>query len=394
MIEVQPERTTKLHEEMRKPRSSIFYVVGSLDVGGTERHLTQIIPRLKSLGWQPIVYCLEHRGSLVSSLEQHGVEVIAPPLQSMRRLSRYAHLLMSALYLLFLLLRRRPNMAHFYLPLPYLIGAPIAIIARIPVRLMSRRNQNLYQLKYPFARKIETRLHARMHALIGNSNAIVRDLIAEGAASERVTLIYNGIDMAGIGPAPPKIETDSLSGRSLKLIIVANLMPYKAHADLFQALAQIAPQLPPDWTLLCVGRDTGLGAKLASLAHDLKLTEHIQFLGERRDVLRLLGSVDIGVLCSHEEGFSNAILEGMAVGLPMIVTNVGGNAEAVIHEKTGLVVPPRDPSALGRAILRLASDGSGRLAMGRAARERARSEFSLERCVESYDRLYCALVAG
>ena len=389
-----PESANKLHERARNPRSSILYVIGSLDVGGTEHHLTQIIPRLKSLGWQPTVYCLTHRGSLASRLEQHGIEVITSSHQSTHRLATITRLLASSAYLLFLLLRRRPNIVHFFLPMSYLIGTPLAILARIPLRLMSRRGLNVYQRYHPFYRKIEIHLHARMHALIGNSNAIVHNLIAEGAPSKRVTLIYNGIDTADINAAPVRIEAAPLSEYSLKLIIVANLIPYKGHTDLIHALARIAPQLPPDWTLLCVGRDTGFGTKLVSLVQDLKLTEHIQFCGEQRDVLRLFSSADIGVLCSHEEGFSNAILEGMAVGLPMIVTNVGGNAEAVIHGKTGLVVPPHDPSALGCAILTLARDHATRLAMGRAGRERVDSEFSLERCVESYDRLYRALVDG
>ena len=385
-IPAQPERLNDLPDRPRQPRSSILYVVGSQEIGGTERHLTQIIPRLKNLGWQPTVCCLEDKGPLANILEQSGVEVVAPPLQGLRRLSGALHRVVAALWLWTLLLRRRPRIVHFFLPLPYLVGAPVAILARTPVRVMSRRNQNVYQTKHPLARRVEARLHGRMQALLGNSRAIVRDLLAEGAPAERVALIYNGIDTA---EDAPRVRNES--GR-LTLIIVANLMAYKGHADLLRALAQIAPQLPPDWTLLCAGRDTGMGTMLAALARELKLTEHIQFLGERRDVAQLLASADIGLLVSHEEGFSNAILEGMAAGLPMIVTNVGGNAEAVMHEQTGLVVPPRDPAALGRAILKLASDRPARLAMGQAARARVQAEFSLDRCVQTYDRLYCSLL--
>jgi glycosyltransferase involved in cell wall biosynthesis len=374
-----PDRPRQLH-------SSILYVVGSQEIGGTERHLTQIIPPLKNLGWQPAVCCLEYKGPLAGALEQAGIAVVAPPLQALRKLSGALHRVFAALWLLLLLLRRRPRIVHFFLPLPYLVGAPMAIVARTPVRVMSRRNQNVYQAKYPLARRIEAWLHGRMQALLGNSQAIVRDLLAEGAPSDRVALIYNGIDTAE-GALPARNETGRLT-----LIIVANLMAYKGHTDLFRALAQIAPQLPPDWTLLCVGRDAGMGPTLAALASELNLAEHIQFLGERRDVARLLADADIGLLVSHEEGFSNAILEGMAAGLPMIVTQVGGNAEAVIDRQTGLVVPPHDPTALAQAILRLASDRSTRLAMGRAARARVQAEFSLDRCVQNYDRLYRSLV--
>lgn len=367
-------------------RSSIVYVVASQDIGGTERHLTQVIPRLQAFGWQPTVCCLQYRGPLARLLEHSGIEVLAPPLQGLRTLSGGLHLLVAALWLLALLLRRRPRIAHFFLPLPYLVGAPVALLARVPVRVMSRRNLNAYQAKHPLARRIEAWLHGRMQALLGNSRAIVRDLIAEGAPPGRVALIYNGIDRPELAP------NKAGAGRPLTLIIVANLMAYKGHIDLLHALAQMSSQLPGDWTLLCAGRDTEMGATLSTLARELKLSEHIQFLGERRDVAQLLASADIGLLVSHEEGFANAILEGMAAGLPMIVTDVGGNAEAVLDGETGLVVPPRDPAALGRAILRLAGDRPGRLAMGRAARARVQTEFSLERCVDRYDRLYRSLI--
>ena len=383
---MQSERPTTLPDRPQQPRSSILYVVGSQEIGGTERHLTQIIPRLKTLGWQPTVYCLEYTGPLANILEQSGIEVVAAPLQSLRKVSGVLQHLISAIWLWVLLLRRRPRIVHFFLPMPYLVGAPVAILARTPVRVMSRRSQNIYQTKYPLTRRIEARLHRRMQALLGNSQAIVRDLLAEGAPAESVALIYNGIDTSGY--AAPPVRTNS----ALTLIIVASLMAYKGHTDLFHALAQISPQLPPDWTLLCAGRDAGMGATLAGLARELKLTEHIQFLGERLDVAQLLANADIGLLVSHEEGFSNAILEGMAAGLPMIVTNVGGNAEAVMHEQTGLVVPPRDPAALGRAILKLASNRPTRLAIGQAGHKRVKAEFSLDRCVQGYDRLYRSLI--
>ena len=80
-----------------------------------------------------------------------------------------------------------------------------------------------------------------------------------------------------------------------------------------------------------------------------------------------MAAADFGLLTSHEEGFSNVILEGMAASLPMIVTRVGGNPEAVLHERTGLVVPAMDPQAIGEAVLRLARDGQLRKQFGAAA---------------------------
>ena len=181
---------------------------------------------------------------------------------------------------------------------------------------------------------------------------------------------------------------------SIVLIMVANLIPYKGHADLVSALGEVALKMPQPWHLICVGRDQGHGPQLRDQVSKLGLEKNIHFLGERNDVPQLLKASDIGVLSSHEEGFSNAVIEGLAAGLPMIVTKVGGNAEAVTEGETGLVVPPRDSSALGRAILQLASNPLLRSRMADAARERAAHDFSIESCVEKYDRLYRDLLSG
>lgn len=117
-------------------------------------------------------------------------------------------------------------------------------------------------------------------------------------------------------------------------------------------------------------------------------------MGERREIASLLKGADIGILCSHEEGFANAILEGMAAGLPMIATDVGGNSEAVIDGITGLVVRPHDPEALGQAISKLAADAARRRAMGKAGFERVEKHFDISRCVARYVQLYEGLQQG
>jgi glycosyltransferase involved in cell wall biosynthesis len=115
-------------------------------------------------------------------------------------------------------------------------------------------------------------------------------------------------------------------------------------------------------------------------------------MGSRHDVADILCAADIGILCSHEEGFSNAVIEGMACGLPMVVSDVGGNGEAVVHERTGFVVPPRDPQALAEALLKLALDGTMRHAMGKLARQRAEQNFSMTTCIDHYVKLYNRLL--
>ncbi|NIQ13939.1 MAG: glycosyltransferase, partial [Candidatus Dadabacteria bacterium] len=102
----------------------------------------------------------------------------------------------------------------------------------------------------------------------------------------------------------------------------------------------------------------------------------------------ILSVSDIGLLISHQEGFSNAILEGMACALPMIVTDVGGNSEAIVHEKCGLLVKPCDPEGLSIAILKIINDKETARLYGKSARERVQKYFSLDQCVKNYNELF------
>jgi glycosyltransferase involved in cell wall biosynthesis len=376
---------------------TIVYVTMSLDIGGTEKHLSLVVPRLRARGWTPIVYCLWRRGRFASVLEEAGIEVIGrdAPDRAARDWKRDGLYLAGAwLRLAHLVARRKPQIMHFFLPLAYMLGAPLAILLRVPVKVMSRRSLNTYQGGQSGVHRIERFLHARMNAVVANSKRVARDLIeSEGCPPDKVGLIYNGTDLSAVSAA----ARDESSGEGqaappLTLIIVANLIPYKGHADLLTALGGIASQLPQGWRILCAGRDEGCGRQLVEQAGQLGIGANVHFLGERSDVPQLLKTADIGILCSHQEGFSNAVIEGLAAGLPMVVTDVGGNAEAVADDETGLVVPPHDPAALGRAILALAMEPERRRKMGRAAREDAVRRFSIESCVDHYDRLYRGLI--
>ncbi len=152
-------------------------------------------------------------------------------------------------------------------------------------------------------------------------------------------------------------------------------------------------QLPAGWRVLLAGRDEGLRPELESLAAERGIAGNLLFLGERSDVPRLLAAADFALLTSHEEGFSNVVLEGMAAGLPMIVTDVGGNAEAVLDGATGFVVPASDPKAIGEAILRLAATQAHEDPSGDAGRKRVAEHFSMEACLNAHLELYRTLLA-
>ncbi len=375
----------------------LLVVTESLGVGGTESHLIRLLAPLASRGWNTTVYCITERGQRADQLEAAGVTVVATPWPAYppSRLPRNpARVGVAANHLFWLIRRLRPHIAHFYLPGPYLVGAPLAIASGTPIKIMSRRSLSNYRQRRPLLARIEPNLHRHMDAVIGNSRAVVDELAAEGVSSGKLKLIYNGTETSKAFPERSEARRMlGLDPGALVGIIVANLISYKGHKDLIEGLARIAGSLPAGWRLLCAGRDQGLQAKLETLARTRGIEANVQFLGERNDVPTLLAAADYGVLSSWEEGFSNVILEAMAAGLPMVVTDVGGNPEAVMNEETGLIAPARNPDALGQAVLRRARDPELRQRLGAAGRLRVQQEFALDRCVDSHISLYEELLA-
>jgi glycosyltransferase involved in cell wall biosynthesis len=373
----------------------IFYVIGSLQIGGAERHLLQITPELRRNGLKLCIYCLSRRDVLAPQFEAQDVEVIAPPFASLKSASpRYLRpifLFLSLCKLWWELRRRRPALCHFFLPEAYVLGAPIAWLAGRRTLVMSRRSLNVYQRNRPFLAFFEKFLHPRMKAVLGNSHAVVEQLRDEGAPPTNTFLIYNGYSPPAPRPSPagPLFRQSlGLSDDSFVLTMTANLIPYKGHADLLNALNAITTKLPETWRVLFVGRDDGIGDALLETAQKMGISDHILFLGSRSDVAEIMTITDIALLCSHEEGFSNAIIEAMAAGRPVIATNVGGNRESIVHNQTGLLTPPKDPEDLGQAILELSHDPAKRQTMGAAALKRFNEMFTLDKCVSQYQFFY------
>ena len=372
--------------------SRILVVVPKLTVGGTERHLMSVLPKLDRRRFQVEVATTRGAGPLDQALRAQGIPVTPAP----ALFPGHANALAALPWLWWRILRKQPDLLHFLLPEAYLIGGLAALLAGCRRCVMSRRSLNLYQDGKPISRLLERQLHRSMAALTGNSRAAVEQLAAEGAPRARLALIHNGTatSTCAAGDRAAARAALGLDPDSLVLVIVATLLPYKGHGDLLRALAGIAERLPVRWTLLVAGRDEGIGAGLRAQAEAAGLARHVRWLGERGDVPGLLAVSDIALLASHEESLPNAVLEAMAAGLPVVATGVGGCAEAVEEGVTGRLVPPHDPDALGRAILALALDREQRAAMGRAGQRRIAERFSLEACVAAYERLYDAVLAG
>jgi len=209
-----------------------MFVIGSLDVGGTERHLTQIAPALVKRGYSVSVFCLSHGGALAAELATGGVEVILPPsglkaFINWGRAGRTARWMIIAVQLVAAMFQRRLAIVHCLLPAGNIAGIYAAKLARIPVIIATRRSLNLYQLNEPGLSRIERIGFNFADLIVANSKAAAGELTTiEHLPVSRVRIIPNGMDLDKFNPAISREEarrTLSLSFGGVLFLISANL---------------------------------------------------------------------------------------------------------------------------------------------------------------------------
>lgn len=268
-----------------------------------------------------------------------------------------------------------------------------ALLPRGPARAIrvSNRRDSGFQ-KGPSLRAGFRALNHRFDWIVAPSSALLTQLAAdEGVAAARTRCLPNGVDSARFRPcgAAQRAAGRHAAGFAENAFLfgcVARLVPLKRHQDLIAAFAMVADH-HPDAGLVLVGGGPLDGA-LRAQAQAAGLGRRVHFLGERDDIEALLPLLDAGVSCSETEGMSNAILEAMSCGLPVIATAVGGSPEMVDNGVTGVLVAAHAPGQLASAMLALLLDRERSRAWGRQARERVELEFSLAAMVARFDQFY------
>ena len=207
--------------------------------------------------------------------------------------------------------------------------------------------------------------------------------------ADRVEVVPNAIEVdvsVGNGEvAAARAALDDDSGRPLALV-PARLDSGKGHEYLLDAAERL-----PGVRFACVG-DGPFRARLTRRAEERGVADRVEFLGFRRDVPVLLRAADIVVLPSLYEGLPLSLIEAMVAARPVVATAVGGTPELVVHDETGLLIPPRDPVALADAVERVASDPDLADALGSAGAERARRRFSSQAMVAAVATLYAEIL--
>lgn len=199
-----------------------------------------------------------------------------------------------------------------------------------------------------------------------------------------LNVIYTAVLMEQYLSIPE--STPEEAGVGSTITTIGRLTTQKAQHHLLEA-ARIVLDQRPDTRFLIVGQGE-LEASLKAQAHTLGISNHVTFTGPRRDIPAILAQSDIFVLSSLWEGLPLTAIEAMASARAVVLTDVGGNRELIETRSNGLIVPPNDVPALAEALLALVNDARQRIAIGRAARERVRVDFSIETITRQYEALY------
>lgn len=376
----------------------LMHCIGTMRLGGAEKQLAELITRLPRERFRQSLVLLQGGGPLIGRVRDSGCEVIElgyamryrwfnprSYLAMARTLVRYVRFIR----------KRRPEILHAQLYWANVLSVAAGVLAGVPVIITSRLQLSHYKAGRPLLQRIENFANRFTTAVFANSGAVRSDaLLHEKIDAARIRVIHNGIipeDYTDTDRAGAKRELGIASDDPV-ILTVANLHPYKGHADLLSAFAALRAD-HPSARLLLAGRDQGEEANLRRIITEGNFGDRVRLLGERKDIPQLLAACDVLVHPSHEEGFSNSILEGMIAGRAVVATRVGGGPEAVEDGVTGRLVEPGDPAALADAISPLLADPALRARMGDAGRARALDRFSMDRMIEEFVRWYQSLAS-
>lgn len=365
---------------------TVVQYTDALALGGAERVLAMCAIGLGPRGWRSSVVLHEHPAvvPLRDELVAAGVTVRSlPPRRGPLGLASLPGIARS-------FRRLRPDVVHIHRP-----WAPAGIAAVLAARLAGVpavvATEHLYVPGTPRRILLLRRLVDR---LVGTTIAVSRpigDVLTDrfGAPTGRVELIPNGIEPPEAPPASAvravRASLDLPPGMSL-IVVPARLEPQKGHAVLLEALAALS-----DVVAVFAGEGSSRAAIQAE-AHRRGVADRVRLVGHRADLPTLLVAADLVVLPSLDEGLPLAALEAMALGRVVVATRVGGLPDLIEDGVHGRLVPPSDPLALAQAIGTSLADPAGRAAMGGAAAERIRTDFSRDGMLDGVEAVYRALL--
>jgi glycosyltransferase involved in cell wall biosynthesis len=358
----------------------VMRVYSRLDVGGIEHQMLKVLTRLDPARYRVSVCLIKRPGVLADWFRREGIPVHVLPFQG--RFPPGGLWRMSRLF--------RENgirIVHAHVRESNTSATVAARMARVPIVIGSIHNVDTIRGR---RRILQDRLVDRWRdAMVAVSKQVKQNYCRTvGVDPAKVSVIYNGVDLsafAGDVSRPEVLGPLGVPPGDKVVICVARLAIQKAHETLLEAAAVVLRSAPRT-TFLIVGD----GPRLPDLrreAERLGIGPKVVFAGRRDDIPALLKASDVSTLSSTREGFSNVVIESFAAGLPVVATDVGGNAEAIEEGESGFLVPSGDATALADRLLRVVTDAALQQRLSAAARRRA-TRFSLEETVRAIESLY------
>jgi L-malate glycosyltransferase len=357
---------------------SVFLMTDSFNTGGSERQFAALAKALDPARFQLQLGCIQKQGAFQDGLGDVPEFPLKGSLYNLRsmqtrlRLARY-------------LRRNRTAIAHAFDFYTNLTLIPAARLARVPVVIGSQRQLGdlLSQSKF----RAQLAMFRWCDTVVCNSRAAADRLMQEGLPERKISVIGNGLPDSCFATATPALPRRP---GVLRVGMIARMnTPSKNHCLLLDAAARLRGKFPA-LEFVLVG-DGPLRAELESEAEKLGVRGQVLFLGDRRDIPEVLASLDLSVLPSASESLSNAIIESMAAGVPVVASRVGGNPE-LVTEARGMLVAPDQPQALADAIERILRDAPLRNDLGRNAKQFAQANFTIDHMRSQHEELYAALL--
>jgi glycosyltransferase involved in cell wall biosynthesis len=365
----------------------VVFCIDNMHMGGTELNAVRTAERLDRRRIALSVVCLQDSGPLLERYAAAGIPVRTFPMKSLLGMQAVRH----GVSIMRLFRDERVEVVHSHDAYSSVYGTMWARLAGVRGVIASRRSWHSPHLQGRILRA--NRLAYRFaHRVVGNSPSVSRLVETEGGVpSSRIVTIPNFLDPKSYAPISPEDRARLLgevgvSDGAFIVGIVARLSAVKDHATLLRAVAALRADVPT-LRLVIVG-DGPERSRLVAQAGELGIAPIVHFAGERPQSPNWHALFDVSVLCSTSEAFPNSILEAMAASRPVVATDVGGNPDAIQQGRTGLLVPPSDPSRLADAIRRLHGDPALRLKLGTAAREAAEAGYSADTVIRQVEDLY------
>jgi glycosyltransferase involved in cell wall biosynthesis len=363
----------------------ICFLIDCLRAAGTETQLLALINHLDRRVVQPYLCLLDGQDKMSRGMEPADCPVVRFGVRKLRSVKALAEARRFARLLRY----ERIDILQVYLIDSPTFGALVGRLAGVRHIIRVRNNLGHWltpglKWRFRFVNRLVTLTLTNTEA--GRQAAMAQ----EGIPADSVVMLGNGIDLARF---PDALATNIRRRPGTRRVgIVANLRPVKG-LDVFLRAAVLVHVAHPD-TVFAIAGEGELRPELERQAQALGLADRVEFLGLVRDIPAFLETLDIAVLSSRAEGMSNALLEYMAAGRPIVATAVGGNVELIRDGLNGLLVPPDNPEQLAKAIDRLLRDPVLATQMGRSAYHSVGEQFSWKSVARKYEMFWHDLASS